>query len=664
LNFTKMYAYDPAGHLTALTLADGRTIHYTYDSNGNLTSLTPPGKSNHSFSYSKVNLLSSYTPPSLGIAGGASYAYSADRQMTSIVRPDGRSAGFAYDNAGRLNSMVTPSGTTQYAYSGSTGNLISASISGGEGLAYSYNGPLVTGSAWTGPVAGSVARGYDNNFWMISESVDGENPILFARDNDGLVTSAGSLLIQRNSQNTLIAGTTLGSVNDTRSYNGYGELTGYMATSGAATIWSVQYTRDALGRIATRTETIQGASKTVAYARDAAGRLTGVTLNGNGSAIYSYDSNSNRLTAVTASGTSAGTYDAQDRLLRYGNTAYTYNASGDLTSKVTGTQVTTYQYDVMGNLVAVSLPGGGSINYLVDAGNRRVGKLLNGAVIAGFLYNGNRIVAQLNAGGAVVSRFVYGTRPNAPDYIVKGGVTYRIFCDQLGSPRLVVNSSTGQIAERIDYDEFGNVTGDTNPGFQPFGFAGGLYDQDTGLVRFGARDYDPKTGRWTAKDPILFSGGSSNLYSYALNNPVDLYDPSGLEGTNEADGGSELVRDVAIQAGAEVAEHYVEAKGEQIIEKLATGEEEAGPPEFKPGATPLKEYEEVNKNAVETKPEVSTFSNFVQHIWQVCSDGLRGITSNSSQGTAQPAGSNDSTPAPGQRVPLPTFQPPDAGVQQ
>ena len=53
---------------------------------------------------------------------------------------------------------------------------------------------------------------------------------------------------------------------------------------------------------------------------------------------------------------------------------------------------------------------------------------------------------------------------------------------------------------------------DTNPGFQPFGFGGGLYDQDTKLLRFGARDYNPVNGRWTAKDPILFAGGDTNLY--------------------------------------------------------------------------------------------------------------------------------------------------------
>jgi hypothetical protein len=35
----------------------------------------------------------------------------------------------------------------------------------------------------------------------------------------------------------------------------------------------------------------------------------------------------------------------------------------------------------------------------------------------------------------------------------------------------------------MDYDEFGIITNDTNPGFQPFGFAGGLYEQQTGLTR-------------------------------------------------------------------------------------------------------------------------------------------------------------------------------------
>jgi RHS repeat-associated protein len=117
-----------------------------------------------------------------------------------------------------------------------------------------------------------------------------------------------------------------------------------------------------------------------------------------------------------------------------------------------------------------------------------------------------------------------------PDYMVKAGVAYRIISDHLGSPRLVVDTATGAIAQRMDYDEFGNVINDTSPGFQPFGFAGGIYYPDTGLVRFGARDYDAETGRWTAKDPIGFRGGGTNLYGYVLNDPVNGIDPEGLKG--------------------------------------------------------------------------------------------------------------------------------------
>jgi RHS repeat-associated protein len=112
--------------------------------------------------------------------------------------------------------------------------------------------------------------------------------------------------------------------------------------------------------------------------------------------------------------------------------------------------------------------------------------------------------------------------------MIKGGQSFRFIADQLGSARLVVNSVTGAIVQRIDYDTFGNVVVDTNRGFQPFGFAGGLYDPDTKLLRFGARDYDPATGRWTSRDRGLYRRWETNLYVYAANDPVNLIDPTGF----------------------------------------------------------------------------------------------------------------------------------------
>src|SRR5690554_3985408 len=120
----------------------------------------------------------------------------------------------------------------------------------------------------------------------------------------------------------------------------------------------------------------------------------------------------------------------------------------------------------------------------------------------------------------------------------KNGQTYYLLTDQLGSPR-IVSDSAGQVVKAIEYDAYGNVISDSNPGFEiPFGFAGGLKDADTGLIRFGYRDYDPTTGRWTARDPIGFAGGDTNLYGYVLGDPVNWIDPRGLNAAAIAPGAS------------------------------------------------------------------------------------------------------------------------------
>jgi hypothetical protein len=78
--------------------------------------------------------------------------------------------------------------------------------------------------------------------------------------------------------------------------------------------------------------------------------------------------------------------------------------------------------------------------------------------------------------------------------VMTNGTVYRFIADHVKSVRLVVNAATGAVAQRLDYDAFGRVLNDTSLGFQPFGFAGGLYDDDTGLVRFGATTCMPSSG--------------------------------------------------------------------------------------------------------------------------------------------------------------------------
>ena len=190
-------------------------------------------------------------------------------------------------------------------------------------------------------------------------------------------------------------------------------------------VFSHTFTRDKLGRITTKTETIQGVTDNYSYGYDAAGRLETVTKNGNLISQYTYDTNGNRLTRATAAGTATYTTDNQDRLTTW-NLApdtwnLTYTANGELQSKTNGSETTTYQYDVVGNLRHVTLPDGTQIDYVIDAQNRRVGKKVNGALVQGWLY-GNQLnpIAELDGSNQIVSTFIYGSRSNVPDYMVKG----------------------------------------------------------------------------------------------------------------------------------------------------------------------------------------------------------------------------------------------------
>jgi RHS repeat-associated protein len=381
-----------------------------------------------------------------------------------------------------------------------------------------------------GQVAGTVSRTFNSDFRPRSVSVNGAAAASFQYDADGLLTQAGALAIGRDAASGRVSGTTAGAVTTSHAYSSYGELGSVSASSGASALYSYTLSGDALGRITDKTETVQGATSSTTYGYDDAGRLTSVSKDGAVAESYSYDDNGNRLSGTNSGSTANGNYDAQDRMTAYGAASYTYGLSGDLRTSTAGGQTTTYSYDALGNLLGVALPDGRTVEYVVDGVNRRVGKRVNGALVEGFLYDGQlRPVAWLDGAGAVKATFVYGLHVNVPEYMTTSAGAFRILTDHLGSPRLVVDTASGAVVQRMDYDSFGQVLQDTSPGFQPFGFAGGLYDRDTGLVRFGARDYDASTGRWANKDPIRFRGETTNLYEYGLGDPVNFIDPTGLD---------------------------------------------------------------------------------------------------------------------------------------
>jgi RHS repeat-associated protein len=527
------YQYDADNRITRISLPGGSVIGFTYDKVGNITAIKPPGRPSHSFEYNDLGLLSRYTAPSSGKESSfTTYEYNADKQLIHITRPDGRNINFSYDisgcQCGKIGSFSEPRGLHNYTYDKSTGLLSGITSPGNVALSFNYVGDVPSTQTWSGPVKASVKEEYDNNFRVVSRTVNGTASVTYKTDEDGLLIKAGDMTLERRKENGLITGTKLGKITETKLYNLFGEKIGSIETFNEVSLYSAKYERDKLGRISAKIETISGITDSFKYDYDGLGRLTSVTK-GKKINTYRYDENGNRL-AITRDGETpiTATYDDQDRLLQYGNIACEYNANGDLLRKTEGPNTTKYDYDVLGNLISVSLPDAKSIEYIVDGLNRRIGRKLNGVLTKGYIYQDElRIVAELDAGSNIKTRFVYASRMNVPDFMIRDGLTYRIISDNTGSPRLIVDISTGNIAQRMDYDEFGNVIDDSNPGFQPFGFAGGLYDPDTKLTRFGARDYDAQAGRWTTRDPVLFAAYQTNLYAYVGNDPLNQKDPTG-----------------------------------------------------------------------------------------------------------------------------------------
>jgi len=532
-NHTTTYTYDAVGHITGISRPDTSSVAFTYDKNGNMTVLTNPANISHGFGYNKVNLNSSYTAP---LSGSYSYVYDRDRRLREINYPSGKQITNIY-GSGRLEQVQTPEGNVDFTYL--CGSKVDTITKGAEAISYGYDGSLVTAENLSGTLNEFLTYGYNSDFNDTSFTYAG-GTVLYTYDNDGLLTGVGNFTISRNSGNGLPESVAGGALGLSRTFNGYGEVEAQDFSVGSLGVNSWSLSRDNTGRIVAKTETVEGVTSNYLYTYDSMGRLLTTTKDGNLVEEYHYDSVGTRTYEMNSLRGIVGrtfTYDDEDHLLTVEDATYQCDLDGYLTTKTVGTEapyeVTSYVYSSRGELLSLTLPDGTAIEYVHDPLGRRIAKKVNGVITEKYLWQGlTRLLAVYDVADNLIMRFLYADS-RMPVAVEKGSAVYYLSYDQVGSLRAVADSS-GNVVKRIDYDLFGNVITDTNTSFNiPFGFAGGLHDQDTGLVRFGFRDYDPDTGRWTAKDPIGFSGGDIDLYGYCLNDPVNWVDPYGFSAAGD-----------------------------------------------------------------------------------------------------------------------------------
>lgn len=298
------------------------------------------------------------------------------------------------------------------------------------------------------------------------------------------------------------------------------------------------YTYDAGGNRLTHLERIAGTTTPYRYVYDELARLTEVRNNSTNALIegYGYDPLGNRKTKTDGTTTLAYVYDAANQLKEIHQGSDTgallasldYDSNGNLTTKSEGATTTSLTYDALNRLIQAAKTGQPVQTYLYDAEGRRIKKTV-GSNPTQYLYNGPDILAEYGASwSAATATYTHGPRMDDPILRATAGGTQYYHQDGLGSV-VALSDGTGEITGTARYDAWGNPVAMTGA-IPQYGYTGREPDE-TGLIYYRGRYYDPAIGRFTQPDPIGLQGGM-NLYAYVNTNPVNYTDPWGLTPLN------------------------------------------------------------------------------------------------------------------------------------
>jgi RHS repeat-associated protein len=511
---------------TAFALSSSGGLQVSSDPSGNLEHRILPSGAQHDFTYTPVNLQKTYTPP-----GNPVYSseYDLDRRLTKVTLPGGRIISSSYDSGKRPSSTVYDAATVSYGYSDATERVTSITrtpVGGGtpQSIAISYDGSLVTGRTFSGTTNGQFTYHYNTDRQVDAYTLAGEGEIGLNRDVDGLTIRNGPFIITRAGPAGAISRITDNILQQNYTYDNQGRLATRTHLISGVQVYKLTLSYNNVGLISQRIETVFSTTHTSVYTYDVRGRLKVVTKNGTTTEQYEYDANDNRKSRKMGTAPAEiASFDSQDRLETRGTNTYQFNSDGFLATR----NGDSFETSATGELTQATV-GSSPIIYGYDGMGRRVSRT-DSTGTTQYLYSafGGSFELTASRSPAGVSTLYFYDDAGSLFAYMRGPGTFYVASDQVGSPRLITNSTRANL-RTVDYDSFGGVTADSAPTFDfSVGYAGGLTEAATGLVRFGFRDYEPASGRWVQRDPIKFKGGM-NHFAYVSNNPVQFSDPSGL----------------------------------------------------------------------------------------------------------------------------------------
>jgi len=617
------YTYNQFNDVTTIRDPLSHTTSYGYDASGNLTSVTEPGGHTTTLgrdAFGRLTSASNYT-------GTFGYQYDGYGNLVRVTDPMGHATIIDVDLVGRVQSVTNANGQLTSYTTDDRGLITSVQDAGGGVMSVSYDaagrmtgasgpGPAATACGYTGGLLSSYATPgcattyLHNGDGSVASRTRPLGTTAYAYDEAGNLTGIDAVTLSRDAAGNML-GTSGSGCDLTMAYDALNRLTSttdvwgntvafeYDAVGNTTRITygpgrAVDYTYDSDDRLLTVTDwngrTVSytyrpdGLASTVtrpngtttAYSYDGAGRLDGITHSGPGGTLASYIYGLDALGNIT-SATVTGPLGLPE--LVTASRSATVNTNNQVTA-ITGT---TFGYDGNGNVTTMS--GERNLNLTYDEENRLT--TVNGDVSAAYVYDvfGNRrqrtvdgvatryvldprglsrVLYETDSGGTPIAYYIWGLRLESrvrPD-----GTTHYYHGDNIGTV-VAMTDGAGVVSHQYSYDPDGIIVSESEADQNSYTFVGcmGVSRDASGLYFMRARYYDPAWGRFLGEDPIW----SSNLYTYARNNPVMWVDPTGLFSWNSfwddtKDVGSIVWNEIERSA----VDPIVEASSEGLIETM------------------------------------------------------------------------------------------------
>jgi len=528
-----------AGQVCTATDGNGNVTTYRYDASGNLTKVTPAAP-----------------------LGATTYTYDTAGRVTSVTDGKGQKTSYVYDAADRITTTTFNNGETVNNEYDADGNLTVSTDSVGGSSYHDYDAldrpvwfqePNFGGNGFGTEYdkAGNIT-GVDGIRGGVTYTYDAANELTAMTEPSGSGTETITFAYDRNGAET--SRTFPGGLVQTTTRDNSGRATRIKAAAGATVASDLGYSYTAAGGSGTtgdrdlvqsRTDyagTTAPAGSVTAYGHDGLNRLTSAretTPTGalNAAWTYTYDNAGNRTGTTTTGATTVGAtantpaatttwgYNgANEAVSRNGSTTgWSYDANGNQSAGTWGTGT----YDDRDALTSATPTGtttATSFSYLGTGNSTResagADTTLNGPLGLAGLVNGDVYTAfRHTPDGRVIS-------VGEPD-----GTNQYYLNDSLGNVTTMISDSA--VTATYSYDPYGVLRAINGVGAadNPFRYGQGFTDYTTGLIKLGARYYDPTQSRFTQVDP---SGQEANDYLYAQGEPVQNVDPTGLQSYDDA----------------------------------------------------------------------------------------------------------------------------------